>query len=197
MNNLLDKLPQFNSTDPTFQCLWGDLDRPLISPVTNINDINKGAMYNSVEWHLLFQNLASECSTLTQSEGRFLTKWAILLGIERPTGMNDPEFVGYILGYVLSNEPTLTKISQIFQRPDYAVLRCNELGFTSEVSATDTGLFLPGPNTKTVSSIVTPLLGVSYILVEDFSFISNVQITELNRILAAGTAVYIGAKNAD
>ncbi|EKR55204.1 hypothetical protein [Leptospira interrogans] len=197
MNKLLDKLPQFNPTDPTFQSLWGNLDRPELSPVTNINDINKGALFNSVEWHLSFQELAFTCATLTQAEGRFLTKWANLLGIERPLGMDDAEFVGYILGYVLSNEPTLTKISLIFQRPDYAVLRCNELGFTSDVSATDTGLFLPGPNTKAVSSIVTPLLGVSYILVEDFSSISNVQITELNRILAAGTAVYIGAKNAD
>ncbi|MCG6170241.1 hypothetical protein [Leptospira sanjuanensis] len=193
-NKLLSRLPQFNETDPVFKVLFGDTDRPELS-VTNINDINKGATYNAIEWHLRYQELATRCAILTEAEGHFLVKWAEFLGIERPPGMNDPEFVGYILGYVLSNELTLTKIAELFPLPDFAVLRCDELGFASEISATDLGLTLPGPGTKAVSSIVTPDRLVTYIIVDDFKKISDTQITELNRILAAGTGVYIGERN--
>ncbi|AGS80498.1 hypothetical protein [Leptospira alstonii] len=195
LNKLLERLPQFNETDPTFKELFGDKSRPEYLPTTNVNDINVGALFNSVEWHLRYQELATHCAVLSNTEGHFLRKWAELLGIERPLNMNDPEFVGYILGYVLSNEPTIPKIGQIFQRPDFAVLRCNELGFATDVSASDTGLFLPGPDTNSVSSIVTPDRGVSYIVAENLSSFKDIQITQLNRILAAGTAVFLGAKN--
>lgn len=193
-NKLLLRLPQFNETDPVFKQLFGDKERPELSPVTNINDINVGATYNSIEWHLRYQELATRCAVLSEAEGHFLRKWAEFLGIERPPGMSDTEFVGYILGYVLSNEPTITKIAGLFPRPDFAVLRCDELGFSSDVSATDVGLTLPGPGTKSVSAIITPDRLVSYIITDDLSQFTNLLLTELNRILAAGTAIYIGEK---
>lgn len=191
-NKLLARLPQFNETDPVFKELFADKERPELSPLTNINDINAGATYNSIEWHLRYQELSARCSSLSEAEGHFLRKWAEFLGIERPVGMNDPEFVGYILGYVLSNEPTITKIAQLFPRPTFAVLRPDELGFASDVSATDLSLTLPGPGTKAVSSIITPDRLVSYIISNDLSNFTDLLLTELNRILAAGTAVYIG-----
>ncbi|TGM04844.1 hypothetical protein EHQ76_07310 [Leptospira barantonii] len=194
-NKLLSRLPQFNETDPVFRELFGDKERPELSPVTNVNDINVGATYNAVEWHLRYQELAARCAVLSEAEGHFLRKWAEFLGIERPTGMNDKEFVGYILGYVLSNEPTIPKIAQLFPRPDFAVLRCDELGFASDVSATDLGLFLPGPGTKAASGIVTPDRLVSYILTSKFENFTDLFLSELNRILAAGTAVFLGEIN--
>ncbi|PJZ29081.1 hypothetical protein [Leptospira kmetyi] len=193
-NSLLERLPQFNETEPVFKELFGDKERPELSPVTNINDINVGATYNAIEWHLRFQELAVRASILTDAEGHFLRKWAEFLGIERPAGMNDLEFVGYILGYVLSNEPTITKIAELFPRPLFAVLRPDELGFATDVSATDLGLTLPGPNTKALSSIITPDRLVSYIITDDIKNFTDLLLTELNRILAAGTAVYVGEK---
>lgn len=97
-NRLLSRLPQFNETDPVFKQLFGDKERPELSPVTNINDINIGATYNAVEWHLRYQELATRCAVLYEAEGHFLRKWAEFLGIVRPPGMSDLEFVGYILG---------------------------------------------------------------------------------------------------
>lgn len=191
-NKLLDGLPQFNETDPIFNELFGDPSRPELSPVSNINDINVGAIYNSVEWHLRFQDLAVKSAVLSGAEQHFLEKWSALLGIPRPAGMNDSEFVGYIIGYVLSNEPTIPKIAEIFPKPEFAVLRCDELGFATDVSATDLGLILPGPDTKAVSSVITPDRGASYVLTNDLNRLSDLQLTELNRILAAGVAAFAG-----
>lgn len=194
-NTFLDGLPQFNETDPTFKELFGDLNRPELVPVTNISDINVGAIYNVLEWHLRFQDLAAKSAVLTDAEQHFLEKWAELLGISRPGTMDDQEFVAYIIGYVLSNEPTIPKVGQVFPPPTYFVLRCDQLGFATDVSASDLGLSIPGPDTMGAPSIITPDRGASYVIVEDMSSITDNQITEVNRIIAAGTVVYLGAVN--
>ncbi|TGK41236.1 hypothetical protein [Leptospira andrefontaineae] len=191
-NHLIDFLPQFNSTDPIFKELFADPTRPEFEPITNINDINKGSIYNSLEWHLRYQDKAAESSTLSKAQGYFLKDWAELLGIVRPKGFSDEEFIGYIIGYVLSNQSTTPKISEIFPSPNFYVLRSDEFGFASDVSALDLGIAQPGPGTKAVSSIVTPERGLIYILTIDYANISDLQITKVNRIKAAGTIVYIG-----
>ncbi|MCG6195649.1 hypothetical protein LFX25_20615 [Leptospira sp. FAT2] len=194
-NKLLVSIPQINTTDPVFRELFGNPDKPELSPVTNINDINKGALFNSIEWHLRYQDLASQCAELSKAEGYFLKLWAEFLGIERPVGMTDEEFVGYLIGYVLSNEPTIPKLGEVFPAPDFVVLRCDELGFATDHSASDLGLNIPGPGTKAVSGIITPDRGASYIVVDDMSRLTNLQLTEATRILAAGTAVFAGETN--
>ncbi|TGM87951.1 hypothetical protein [Leptospira licerasiae] len=191
-NLLIDYLPQFNSTDPTFMELFVNPSRPEFEPVTNINDINKGAIFNALEWHLRYQEVAANSSTLSKAHGFFLKDWAELLGIIRPIGFSDEEFIGYIVGYVLSNQSTTPKISEIFPLPDFYVLRSDEFGFASDVSAVDLGISRPGPGTKAVSSIVTPERGITFILTFDSSNISDLQLTKINRIKAAGTIIYFG-----
>ncbi|MCR1794897.1 hypothetical protein [Leptospira sp. id769339] len=192
VNLLIDYLPQFNATDPTFKELFADPLRPEFEPITNINDINRGAIFNAIEWHLRYQEVAADSSTLSKAQGYFLKDWAELLGIVRPIGFSDEEFIGFIVGYVLSNQSTTPKISEIFPPPDFYVLRSDELGFASDISAVDLGIARPGPGTKAVSSVVTPERGITFILTSDSSNISDLQLTKVNRIKAAGTIVYIG-----
>ena len=190
-NRLLDYLPQFNSTDPEFKKLFGDVSRPEFT-ITNINDINKGALFNSIEWHLRFQDSAVSSSNLAEADGYFLKYWADLLNIERPSGLDDPSFVGYILGTILSGECSIPKIAEIFPPPLFTVLNSNEFGFASDLSATDVGICPPGPNTHFVSGVVTPDRLVSYVLSKDKSNFTVSLFTKLNRMVAAGTSVYAG-----
>ncbi|PNV74373.1 hypothetical protein [Leptospira inadai] len=190
-NRFLEYLPQFNSSDPEFKKLFGDVSRPEFF-ITNINDINKGALYNSIEWHLRFQESAVSSSNLSNADGYFLKYWADLLNIQRPSGLDDPSFVSYILGTILSGECSITRIAEIFSSPLFTVLNSNEFGFASDLSATDVGICPPGPSTSFVSSVVTPDRLVTYVLTKDKSNFTLSLFTKLNRMVAAGTSVYFG-----
>ncbi|EIE01436.1 hypothetical protein [Leptospira licerasiae] len=191
-NLLIEYLPQFNATDPSFKDLFVDPSRPEFNPITNINDINKGAIFNALEWHLRYQELAANSSTLSNAQSTFLKDWADLLGIARPASLSDEEFIGYIIGYVLSNQSTTPKISEIFPSPDFFVLRSDEFGFASDVSALDLEIARPGPGTKGVSAILVPDRGFTLVLTSDPTKISGLLFIKLNRIKVAGTIVYFG-----
>ncbi|TGJ99913.1 hypothetical protein EHO57_13850 [Leptospira langatensis] len=191
-NRFLEFLPSFNHTDPVFKEMFGDASRPEFSPVTNINDINKGSLYNGIEWHLRYQDGAATAAVLTEAFGYFLKDWAKLLRVEKPGALSDEDFVGYIVGYILSGQCSYPKIAEIFPKPDFFVLKTNEFGFAVGVSAAGAGIEPPGPGSSGVSSIATPDRGLTYILYSDPSKLTETQLIKLNRIVAAGTAVYAG-----
>lgn len=191
-NKLLEYLPQFNKTDKVFRDLFGNLDSPELSPVQNINDINSGSIFNSIEWHLRFQDASISSAILSNAVRYFLSDWANLLGVKRPSGLTDDEFVSYIVGYILSGECSYPKIKDAFPPPDFFVLETNGFGFGTEISATDVEIPIPGPIGSGVSSVITPNLGITYVLTQDPTKITRSAIIKINRILAAGTSVYLG-----
>lgn len=192
-NELLSHLPSLNQTGYVFKELVGDPNRPTLDPISNINDFNKGAIYNSIEWHLRFQELASKSATLPQSEGLFLRKWAELLGVDRPPGLSDEEFKGYIVGYVLQGHTTLPLMAQVVESIDGVwLLNCDQVGFATDFSPTDNGVTSPVTPGVSASSIITfPLFGV-YIITDDISKLSPAVIEKIDRMVVAGAQVFIG-----
>lgn len=192
-SELLSHLPNFNHTGPIFKELVGDPDRPNLEPISNINDFNKGSIYNSVEWHLRFQELASKSATLTDSEGLFLKKWAEFLGVERPPGLSDEEFRGYIIGYVLQGHTTLPMMSGVVEEIEGVwVMHPNQMGFATDFSPTDVGINSPvNPGTVASSLITFPMFGV-YIITDDLTKLTPAVIEKIDRMIVAGSQVFIG-----
>lgn len=192
-NELFSHLPILNQTGYVFKELVGDPNRPNLDPISNINDFNKGAIYNSIEWHLRFQELASKSATLPQSEGLFLRKWAELLGVDRPPGLSDEEFKGYIVGYVLQGHTTLPLMGQVVESIDGVwLLNCDQVGFATDFSPTDNGVTSPVTPGVSASSIITfPLFGV-YIITDDIAKLTPSVIEKIDRMVVAGAQVFIG-----
>ena len=190
--DFLEHFPQFNPTGPVFRALIGDLDRPELDVITKANDINKGAIFNVIEWHRRFQEYAKDCSVFDQADSWFLDKWTTLLGIRRPGGMTDEEFIGYVIGYVLSSLGTITKVSEIFPEPDFHVFNSDEIGFVSDYSVTDLGVIDPTTGGINPSSVFTFPRNATYVLVDDPTIITELQLEKIIRVLAAGTALFIG-----
>jgi hypothetical protein len=192
-SELLGHLPNFNHTGPIFRELVGDPDRPDLEPISNINDFNKGSIYNSVEWHLRFKELASRSATLTEAESLFLKKWAEFLGVERPPGMSDEEFRGYIVGYVLQGHTTLPMMAGVVQEIEGVwVMHPSQMGFAADYSPSDVGINSPVHPGTVASSIITfPRFGV-YIITDDFAKLTPAVIEKIDRMIVAGSQVYIG-----
>ena len=190
---LLNQLPQFNKTGKIFKELIGDPERPELLPLSNINDINKGSIYNSVEWHLRFQRLAQKSAVLNQAEGYFLEKWAELLDVERPPGLSDEEFIGYIIGYVLSGHTTLPMAFQVINTPGIWLFHARDVGFAADVSATDVGIIEPsGIYSLSPSGIIFPdRMGV-FMITDDLNKITPLLIEKILRMVVAGSAIFVG-----
>lgn len=192
-DELLNQLPQFNKTGKIFKELIGDPERPELLPISNINDINKGSIYNSVEWHIRFQRLAQKSAVLNQAEGYFLEKWAELLGVERPPGLSDEEFIGYIIGYVLSGHTTLPMAFQVINTPGIWLLHARDVGFAADVSATDVGIIEPsGIYSLSPCGIIFPdRMGV-FMITDDLNKITPLLIEKILRMVVAGSAIFVG-----
>lgn len=189
---LLDHLPNYNHTGTIFRQLVADPERPLLEPVQNINDFNRGSIFNALEWHLRYQELSSKSAILADAEDWFLEEWAKLLGIRRPQGMQDTEYKGFILGFLLSSQNSIPMVQEIFPRPDYFIFNFEYLGFCSDHSVTDLDPIPPGLTTANVSSYTTYPRGGVFVLVDDKSLISQTQIEKMKRVIVAGSGIFVG-----
>jgi|GEM_PF-1863367 len=192
IEDFFNHFPQFNPSGPVFRDLIGDIERPELEEINNVNDINSGAIANSIEWHRRYQDYAVYSAQFDRSDALFLEKWSELLGITRPGGMTDGEFIGYVIGYVLSSLGTITKISEIYPDPEFHVYNSNEIGFVPGYSVTDLGILNPTTSGIIPSSIFTYPRNATYVLTDDMSILTDLQIEKTIRVLAAGTALFMG-----
>ncbi len=190
--DLFSNLPNFNSRGIIFRELIGDLGRIELNPIQNINDINKGAIVNSLEWHLRFQERTADSAVFSNATEWFLDEWGKLFGLPRPIGFNDDEYKGYILGTILSSMNSLPALQAIFPKPDFLILNFDQVGFTSDYSATDLDIIEPGVLGANVQSFTTFDRGGVYIFTPDLNLITQQQIEKLLRVIVAGSAVWIG-----
>lgn len=193
MSQIYDMLPFFNQTGPVFRDLVGDLTRDEIDPVSSINDINKGAIENSLEWHLRFQQRAVSEAVLTNARGIFLKEWANVYGIDRPPSMSDEDFVGYIIGRVLATSSAMPAVITILPEPTFKVFQPYQVGGFLDVCHFDVGLQNPDTTpARMASSVLTFGNNSLYVYIRDPADITPGVKTRLYDTLAAGFAVYAG-----
>lgn len=186
-------LPLFNHSGPVFRDLIGDVNRPELTPILNINDINQGSIYNAVEWHRRFQRRAvTEASNLNDATGFFLKTWGELMDIPRITGMTDEEYSSYIVGRILAVVATRPTIYRLLPEPTFRKFPVKKMGFFADYSATDIGVRPPDGPHRLASGVITHERNATYVYVDNASDFTPVQRGQLTSALAGGTGVFIG-----
>jgi len=106
MEGIHAKLPLFAKEDRVYKELIGDPSRPHLTPETNINDWNSGAIENALRWHIEYQKRIVTESTLANATGWNLNLWGSFYGIARPLGMSDADYVQLIISTVTATVAT-------------------------------------------------------------------------------------------
>ncbi|EMO29396.1 hypothetical protein LEP1GSC170_1204 [Leptospira interrogans serovar Bataviae str. HAI135] len=128
---MIDKyLSLFNKSGKVFRALFYDPDRKEKNHIQNINDINKGAIYNGIEWHYRFIKRLVDEFTLTNASGFLLNAWGEFLGVANDTNLPDYEYRAKILSKLLSIVGTLPAIKNLIKDLDHVEIKeAQELGF--------------------------------------------------------------------
>ena len=122
-----DKLPLFAKEDIVYKELIGDTSRPQLTPESNINDYNSGAIENALRWHLEYQKRIVTESTLANATGSNLNIWGSFYGIPRPLGMSDADYIALIVATVTATVATKPIIFNLFPDPPDAYKYQSEL----------------------------------------------------------------------
>lgn len=189
-SELFDLLPNFNKEGEIYRDFIGDYEASELPDITNISDINTGSIYNILEWHLRYKNLAITSAKLEEASAMFLDIWGATIGITRPVGYTDEQYVGYLIGEILATAITFPQVVQLF--PDQEVFHCLEMGFFTDFSCTDVDVLDPNKDNRIASGIITHERNSVYIYANDFLTVPAGAIATANKRKSAGTGFYIG-----
>lgn len=188
---IYDHLPLWNKDGEIFKGFIGDRFSPEDPVIKEINDINGGAIYNAVEWHVRFQELAKVSAALGEALSVFLDIWGWVLNIKRPNAAySDIEYRGFLIGKILSTVTTTPGMRKIFI--DFPFFHCEEMGFFADFSCSDVGVLDPNKPNRLASSITTFAYDACYVYTPDMALITNEILTRAKAQKAAGTALLIG-----
>jgi len=187
---LFNLLPNFSKVGKIFREFIGDETASELPVITNINHINTGSLFNILEWHLRFKDLAIKSSALETASTLFLNIWGETLNISRPNGYTDEQYIGYIIGEILATPITFPGVVNSF--PNEKVYHCQEMGFYTDFSVTDAGVLNPNIDNRIASSIITHERDSVYIYSDDFLTLDPVSLSVTNKRKAGGTGIYIG-----
>lgn len=181
-----DHLTIFNRDGIEYRKLVFDPDRSEADPVTNVNDINRGALHNMVEWHRRVGQRHGANASLTDATGALIDAWADFFAIDRPAGMSDVAFRSYILGTVLAVAVTNPVIQGIFVGE---VLReSNALGPYFDNSYLGVGAHRDGVQ----GCVLTHTTNALYVIFADLASYDPSLATAAQLVKAAGIGLYQG-----
>jgi hypothetical protein len=186
-----ERLPFFNKSGPIYRVFIGDIEREELPTITNINDINRGAIENAVEWHRRLQKRSVAEMNIREARGLFLRFWQDILGTPRPTSMTDEDFADYMVRKILA---TGVAKPQVFAAiPDALFEKFGSKqppGGFSDVCHADVGPIPPsGP--FWASSVVSFPRNAIYVVVRSADVITDGIRTRLDAAMAAGIAVFV------
>ncbi len=183
-----DYLRLFDREGDEYKKLIYDSSRQENEPVVRVNDINKGALHNALEWHRRAALNFSQNMNLRLADGLLISLWAEFWAIERPGGLSDEGFKTYILATALGLSPTTLTISSILS--GMAVVR-EPRNMGPYFNYSYLGI---GPSRSGVQSFIpTHTLNVVYIIFETSDYDKSV-LDAIGRIVAAGKGVLVGVK---
>lgn len=185
-------LPQFNQDGEEYKKLVGDPSRPpTADPLRLPNDLDRGSIENVISWSNGFQERAINETNLQNARGLFLRAWADFYGFDRPPGMSDEEFIGFMMGTILSSVAARPVISIILPSPTFEKFHASETGFFCGISCASVPVVRPG-RYRLAAGIPTQKSNATYAYVDDLSSLSDMQRTQINTVIAAGFDVFVG-----
>jgi hypothetical protein len=194
---LIENLPFFNKTNYIFRGLIFDKDRKEADQISNINDLNRGTIYNMVEWHLRFKSRALNESILTNARTFFLEEWRKIFGVIRPSNIDDAEFVDYIIGKVVSSLGSAPAVYAIFQQSGEAgdLITAEEYGAFADSACSDVGpIDSTDPVIRMSTSVVTFDRSCMYVIITNPDSITSGFIQKLAAAMTGGVAIFIGVE---
>lgn len=187
---LFDLLPNFNKNGEIYKDFIGDFEATELPTITNISDINTGSIFNILEWHLRYKALAVMSAKLEDASAMFLDIWGFTLGITRPVGYTDLQYIGFIIGEILATAITFPQVVLLF--PNQYVFHVLEMGFYTDFSCTDVDVLDPTKPNRIASGIITHERNAVYIYADDLLTVPTAAIATANKRKSAGTGFYIG-----
>ncbi|MBE7411434.1 MAG: hypothetical protein HS129_05105 [Leptospiraceae bacterium] len=186
---IFDYLSLFGRFGENFKGIVFDTDSTEKTEIKNINDINKGAIHNSVEWHnRLVQRIVDEFP-LTKASGFLLRDWGEFVGIPNDTELPDTEYRAKIFSKILSVIGTISIIRSLLPPSGNVVVK----------EAIDLGCFLdacffdvPVMKTKIAGAVMTYPTNALYIIFNSSDDINPILMRTIAELKAAGVAVFAG-----
>lgn len=176
----------FDQTTQTFKEFIYDRTRSENDPVNNIQDINKGALHNAIEWNNRWKTRILEESNLNVAKGLILDAFGELFGIRR-ISTDDEAYRQYILDILFPPYFTLPYLQAYLSNAE--VSECYDIGFFLDSS------FLNNSNDNDIigSNLIAESNTV-YIFWDTKKEVDFQLIRRLYRIKPAGIQLYTKAK---
>lgn len=185
-------LPQFNQDGEEYKKLIGDPSRqPLSDPIRLPNDLDRGSVENAIAWSNGFQERAINETNLQNARGIFLDAWADFYGFQRQPGMSDEEFIGWMLGTILSSVASRPIIYAILPSPTFAKFHASETGFFADISCASVPVVRPGRH-RLAAGIPTQKSNATYAYVDDLDSLTDLMRAQIITVIAAGFDVFVG-----
>ncbi|PJZ51578.1 hypothetical protein [Leptospira adleri] len=182
-------LSLFNRSGAVFKALFFDPERIEKPQIKNINDINKGAVFNALEWHYRFVKRLIEEFPLTNASGFLLKAWGTFLGVPNDQALPDPEYRAKILSKILAIVGTLPAIKNLVKNIDRVeVKEAQDLGFFLDVAYLDT----PVLKNRPFGSVMTHPTNAIYIIFNTIFDIDSALLRTIYQLKSAGIGVFAG-----
>ena len=154
------------------------------SPVLTTQDIQKGAIHNSLEWNSRWKDRLKTERNFRDASSFLLDAWGELLGIKRNSEI-DSEYKDYINSKIFPPDFTIAWVKSIITNAQ--IKETYEVGFFLNDSFLDDPIDL-----ESTGSTLTALSNAIYIIYEKRTDIAWEEIYLLLRHRSAGIAIYIG-----
>lgn len=180
-----DYLKLFYRDGAEYKKLVFDRERREKTQIQNPNDINQGALHNSLEWHRRAALNFAERMSLRKAVGFLVNLWGEFWGIAKPENLSNEAFRTYILTTALGISPTLPVLETLL--PNAKVRVPHEMGPYLDHSFLDVGPRLKGA----ASSVFTHGLNTVYIIFESADY-DTTTLDAVARAIAAGKGILVG-----
>ena len=180
-----DYLKLFYRDGEEYKKLIFDSDKKQKTKIQRANDINQGALHNTLEWHRRVALNFAERMSLRKAVGFLVNLWAEFWGLARPEQLSNEAFRTYILTTALGISPTLPVLAGLL--PNARVRVPHEMGPYLDNSFLDTGPRLSG----VASCVFTHGLNTVYIIFEQAGY-DTTTLDAIARAIAAGKGILVG-----
>ncbi|MDI7165965.1 hypothetical protein [Leptospira santarosai] len=182
-------LSLFNRSGAVFKALIFDPERSEKPQINNINDINKGAIFNALEWHYRFIKRLIDEFPLTKASGFLLKAWGLFLGVPNDQEHTDQEYRSQIITKILAIVGTLPAIKNLVKDINHVeVKEAQELGFFLDVAYFDT----PVLKNRPFGSVMTHPTNAIYIIFNTIFDIDPALLQTIYQLKSAGVGVFAG-----